>query len=653
MRDIAGHDAELPEIRSRTRVFAGIVLLGMLALVTRLFYLQVVRGDAFYAAIAQSIVRTVPLAPLRGELRDRKGRPLATTRPAFNLMVAPRLISAEGYRRLRQMLSAELADLPTWQRLTELGKDAGQKPVRVAQDLTQEQMALIATAMDIPGVSIEAEARRYYAQGSLFAHTLGYVTAIPADELRRRKGEGYRPDDRVGRTGLERQWETALRGEAGFEKMVVDRFGRPLPGINVAELVSGPLRKEPVPGQNLVLTVDLDAQAAAARAFGDVRSGGVVAVDVNTGQVLVMLSAPSFDPNLLSGRLTAYDEARLSGDPRRVFRDKTVADTFNPGSTFKLITTMAGLESGVLRPEAHTTCRGYVELGKRKFKCMHVHGPIDLHHAIVQSCNVFFFELGGRPGMMGHITDTAKALGLGEPTGLAINGESAGLVPTEEWHRQREHGSFSMGHALNTAIGEGATRVTAMQMALAYAALANGGKLYEPQLVARVEDASGRVIEQRGPRLRRQVPMSPDTLARIHAGLTGVVADAHGTAHRARSRLVTVAGKTGTAHSLGSAPGVHLDHAWFAGFAPAEDPKIAFAVVVENGGLGGEVAAPIAMAVAEALLVPQSAAAGKAAADEGPADRVAPARAEAGGHSTAQAARGDGAEEPSPDGEIP
>jgi penicillin-binding protein 2 len=622
MRDIAGQDAELPEIRSRTRVFAGIVLLGLVALVTRLFYLQVIRGDAFYAAIAQSIVRTVPLPPLRGELRDRKSRPLATTRPAFNLMVAPKLVSPEGYRRLRQLLSAELGELPTWQRLLELGKDAGSKPVRVAQDLTQEQMALIATAMDIPGVSIEAEARRHYEHGALFAHALGYVTQIPADDLRRRKAEGYRPDDRIGRTGLERQWEATLRGQAGFEKVVVDRFGRPLPGINVSELVTGPLRQEPVPGQNLVLTLDLDAQAAAARAFGDTRSGGVVAVDVNTGRVLVMVSAPAFDPNLLSGRMTAYDEARLSGDPRRVFRDKTVADTFNPGSTFKLITALAGLEAGILRPEARTNCRGYVELGKRKFKCMHVHGPIDLHHAIVQSCNVFFFELGGRPGMMGHITDTAQALGLGEPTGLALNGDSAGLVPTEAWHRQRERGSFSMGHALNTAIGEGATRVTAMQMAMAYAALANGGKLYEPQLVARIEDAAGHVIEERKPRLRREVAMSPDSIARIHAGLAGVVADNHGTAHRARSRLVTVAGKTGTAHSLGSAPGVHLDHAWFAGFAPAENPQIAFAVVVENGGLGGEAAAPVAMAVAEALLVPPPA--GTQAAAEAGRDRGGP-----------------------------
>ncbi|HEY0706586.1 MAG TPA: penicillin-binding protein 2 [Polyangia bacterium] len=606
MRDVAGQDTELPEIRSRTRVFAVIVSVGLLALLSRLFFIQIVRGDAFYAAIAKSIVRTVPIPAVRGEIRDRRGRPLATTRPAFNLMVAPAQISEEGYRRLRQRLGADLPELPSWQRLGELARISASKPVLVAQDLTQEQMALIATAMDIPGVAIETAARRLYPHRELFAHTLGYMTAIPVEDLRRLKGQGYRPQDRIGRTGLERQWETALRGEAGFEKLVVDRYNRPLPGINVEELVVGPTRTEPVPGKNLVLTLDLDAQTATGRAFGDKLSGGAVAIDVHTGNVLVMLSAPGFDPNLLSGRLSAYDEARLSGDPRRVFRDKTLADTFNPGSTFKLITALAGLEAGVLRPTAQTYCNGAVELGGRKFRCMHRHGAVDLHTAIVQSCNVYFYELGGRPGMMGNISRTASALGLGESPGLGINGESAGLVPTEAWHRQRDRGGFSMGHALNTAIGEGATRVTALQMAMAFATLANGGTLYEPNLILRVENASGQALETPKPQIRRTVPMSADTVARIHAGLTGVVAEARGTAHRVRSRRVTVAGKTGTAHTSGSAPGVHKDNAWFVGYAPAEDPQIAFAVIVEGGGLGGEVAAPIAMTIAESLLVQPS-----------------------------------------------
>jgi penicillin-binding protein 2 len=608
MIDIAGQDAELPEIRSRTRVFTALVLLGLGALVTRLFYLQIMRGDAFYAAIAQSIVRTVPVPALRGDFRDRKGRPLATTRPAFNLVVTPAHVSREGYMNLRRLLGPDFPDLPSWKRIEEMGRTGAGRTVVVAQDLAQEQMAAIATAMDIPGITIETEARRFYPQGSLFAHTVGYTAAIPTDDLRKKKDEGYRPGDRIGRTGLERLLESTLRGQPGFDKLVVDRRGRPLPGIDISDLVTGPVHADPVPGPNVILTLDLDAQAAAAKAFGDQRSGGVVVVEVDTGRVLVMLSAPAFDPNILSGKVSSYDDARLAGDPRRIFRDKTVADTYNPGSTFKLITALSGLEAGILKPEAKTFCNGSVEYGKRRFHCMHQHGSIELHHAIVESCNVFFYELGARPGMMANIVSTATALGLGQAPGLGINGESAGLVPDEAWHRRRDGGGkgagFSIGHALNTAIGEGDTRVTAMQMALAYAALANGGTLYEPQLVERVEDGSGHVLAERKPRIRRTIPMSPDTKARLHAALTGVVNDPHGTAYRARSRLIEVAGKTGTAHSFGSGPGVHTDHAWFAGFAPAEAPKIAFAVVVENGGLGGEVAAPIAMTVANSLLAP-------------------------------------------------
>ena len=611
MMDMAGQDTELPEIRSRTKVFAALVLLGLGALVARLFYLQVVRGDAVYRAIAQSIVRTTPLAPLRGEMRDRKGRVLATTRPAFNLMVTPNRLTRGNYVRLRQLLGPDFSDLPSFARIEELARSSGSKPVRIAQDLAQEQMAAIATAMDIEGIAIETEARRFYPHGPLFAHAIGYMSAIPTDDLPRRKEEGYRPDDRIGRTGLERFWESTVRGQAGFEKSVVDRRGRPLPGIDITELVTGPVRVEPVPGHNLILTLDLDAQAAAARAFGETRSGGVVAIEVATGRVLVMLSAPAFDPNIVSGRMSAYDEARLAGDPRRIFRDKTLADTYNPGSTFKLVTAVAGLEAGVIKPDGHTNCGGSIELGKRRFRCMHVHGPVDLQTSIVQSCNVYYYELGARPGMMQNIVRTAMGLGLGEPPGLAINGENAGLVPTEEWHRRREGGKgtgFSLGHALNTAIGEGDTRVTAMQMAMVYAGLASGGKVHQPQLIARVEDASGQLVKEFPPRLRRSFQMSADTVARIHAGLTGVVNERQGTAYRARSQRVRVAGKTGTAHSKGSARGVHKDHAWFAGFAPAEAPQIAFAVVVENGGLGGEVAAPIAMTVVDSLLAPAPAA---------------------------------------------
>jgi penicillin-binding protein 2 len=338
-----------------------------------------------------------------------------------------------------------------------------------------------------------------------------------------------------------------------------------------------------------------------------------VVVDVATGRFLALASRPSFSPNLMSGRLTSAEEARFLTDRRRPFIDKTLGETYNPGSTFKAISAIAALEEHVMTAEDRTRCTGFVQIGRRRFKCRKVHGLMNLHNALVQSCNSYFYELGARPGMMNRLAKYAVEMGLGAQSGLGLNGEAAGFVPTEEWHREQQardpHAEgFVIGHALNTAIGEGATRVTVMQMALLYAAIANGGKLWLPQVVERVESPAGDVVMELPPRLRRDVAVSADTLALLRRGLAGVVADPHGTAYKARSHRVAVAGKTGTAQVQRAAPreGVdpptpyeRLDHAWFAGFAPVDQPRIAFAVLVEHGGAGGEVAAPVAMEIVD------------------------------------------------------
>jgi penicillin-binding protein 2 len=290
-----------------------------------------------------------------------------------------------------------------------------------------------------------------------------------------------------------------------------------------------------------------------------------------------------------------------------------VADTYNPGSTFKVVTAVTALDEGVVDQDDRTVCRGSIELGKRRFRCTHNHGPVDAETAMIQSCNIYFYELGGKAGMMNRIAARAKDFGLGEVTGLGINGEVAGLVPTEEWHNaRRSRGeAFSMGHALNTAIGEGATRVTVLQMALLYAAIANGGHLMAPQLVERVETATGQVVARFPAQERRRVNISPETLAYLHRALAGVMNDRRGTAYRARSQKVTMAGKTGTAtthlsrkREANAAASGHNDHAWFAGYAPVDHPQVAFAVLVEHGGFGGEVAAPVARQLVEAALLP-------------------------------------------------
>ncbi|MDX2022072.1 MAG: penicillin-binding protein 2 [Deltaproteobacteria bacterium] len=610
--EIAGQNAELPEIRRRTRYFALLVLLVFGALGTRLFFLQVLEGDSFYRVTADSVIRTEILPALRGEIRDHRGRVLASTRPAYNVEVVPSRLDRATYTQLLKILADHDEDLPDWDTFLARVGDKKDRPFIVATDVSRETMAQLETSMDSRGVTVRTEARRFYPNGPLAANTLGYLNEVSAEELRTLKDEGYRPGDLAGRTGLEKQWEPYLRGRKGLRKYVVPRRGIDPSTIAISDLVSGPTEVAPVPGENLVLTLDLDVQKAAERSLAQYRAAAAVVLDVKTGRILAMVSRPGYDPNSMSGSLSSEAAARLFSDPFRPLRDRCLSDTFNPGSTFKAISAISAIEEGVITAEERTKCYQFVQVGRRRFRCTKAHGIVNLQQAIIQSCNVFFYELAMRPGMMGHLSHYAAMLGLGVPTGLGLNGEQAGFVPTEEWHRQQEPTSsqqgFMIGHALNTAIGEGATRVTPMQMALVYATIAADGVLWLPQIIERIETNDGRVVEEFEPRVRSHLTIGADTLNIVRKALVGVVNNPKGTAYKARSNKVTVAGKTGTAQAnqmrnvkTGELPPIYArqDHAWFAGFAPAEAPQIAFAVLVEHGGHGGDVAAPAAIAIAE------------------------------------------------------
>ncbi len=607
--EIAGQDAELPEIRHRTRIFGALVLLVFLVLAGRLFYVQGIEGEAYHRLTSDSIVRTVTLPAMRGELRDRKGRVVATTRPSYNVVVTPAQLEREIYDRLVKIVGRDHERLPTWERLLEARASGKETALTFAEDIPRDQMAKIATTLDTPGVRIVTTPRREYPFGPLLAHTLGYMNEISAEELRTRKEEGYRAGDQIGRTGVERQWESYLRGQKGFEKVIVNRRTVARPDVRISDVVEGPVKQDPVPGNNVVLSVDVDVQKIVDRALRGKQAAAAVVLDIETGRVLAMVSKPGFDPNIMSGKLTAEEEARILGDRHRPFLDKAVGETYNPGSTFKSISATTALEEKLITPDDKARCGGFVKVGRRRFRCMKSHGVIALQGAIVQSCNVYFYQLGERPGVMNRLAKFAQEFGFGAPSGLGINNEQPGFVPTEEWHRAQQaknprNEGFVVGHALNTVIGEGSTRVTVMQMALAYAAIANGGRLWLPQVVERIESPSGQVIEEHAPQVRRDVSVSPETLATLRRALLGVTSNPKGTAYKARSLRVEVAGKTGTAQVQGSTrrvngeaplPYERLDHAWFAGFAPAAAPKIAFAVIVEHGGHGGDVAVPVAM----------------------------------------------------------
>jgi penicillin-binding protein 2 len=609
--DIAGQDAELPEIRHRARYLSAFVALMFLGLAARLFYLQIVEGDSFYRMTADSIVRTVVLPAFRGQIRDHKGRVLATMVPSYDVQVLPSQLTHESYLRLRELLGPDVEGVPTWEAIQEEAQKGKDRTMVAAEDVKREVMAQLETALDKPGIKVVAVQRRHYPFGALASHAIGYLNEVSAEELRTRKDEGYSSGDSVGRTGIERQWEPYLRGQKGFERMVVNRRGLRRTDVRIADLVEGPVSQPAVPGNNLVLTLDMDLQRIVERALRGSRAAAAVFLDVETGRILAIASKPSFDPNQMSRGLSPEAAARLMGDRLRPFRDKALSDTFNPGSTFKVITASTALEEKLITLEDKVRCAGFIQVGRRRFRCTKVHKLVNLHDAIVQSCNVFFYDLGARPGMMNRMAKFANELGLGAPSGLGLNNEQAGFVPTEEWHRAQATTSgksegFVIGHALNTAIGEGATRATVLQMALAYAAIANGGKLWLPQIVERVESPDGKMVEEFPPRVRRDLAVSAESLAIIRSGLYGVVADPKGTAYKARSHRIEVAGKTGTAQVYRGGrigkddpplPYERVDHAWFVGYAPAAKPRIAFAVFVEHGGHGGSVAAPVAMEI--------------------------------------------------------
>ncbi|MDB4982396.1 MAG: Cell division protein FtsI [Myxococcales bacterium] len=619
---IAGQDAELPEMRRRARAFGLFVLVAFFAIAGRLFYLQVIQGDSFYKLTTDSIVRTEILPAVRGQIRDRKGKVLATVRPSYNLYVTPRLLTSDAFAHLRTVLGMNGDEaIDVWERVQGTPVQDGtagvsgatsapapprdkERPVLLSEDISREAMAAIETGLEIPGVKIVSVPRRSYPNGALAAHVLGFMNEVSAEELRTRKDEGYRAGDLVGRSGIERQWEGYLRGRTGFQKIVVDRRGLPKPDLS--EITDGATSRAAVPGNHVVLTLDLEAQRIADHALRGISAGAAIVLDVDTGRVLALVSKPDFDPNELSGHLTPEAEQRLLTDRYRPLRDKALSETYYPGSTFKAVSALAALEDRLVTTDERTKCHGYFEIGRRRFRCTKTHLSVAMHDAIVQSCNVYFYELGARPGMMDRLAKYGADLGLGAPSGLGLNGEEGGFLPTEEWYREQKRKNpkaegFQVGEALNAVIGQGSTRVTLLQMATMYAAIANGGKLWLPQIVDHVEAPDGEVVEEFPPRVRRELSVSQESLTFVRDALVGVVNEAKGTAFKVRSKEIEIAGKTGTAQVRGrrDATGGYesATHAWFVGFAPAARPRIALAVLVEHGGHGGEVAAPLAVEI--------------------------------------------------------
>ena len=576
----------------RVLVMAATVGLAFLVIVVQLWYLQVISGDHFREASDKNRMRVRPVAAPRGILYDRHHVPLVDNRPAFTLSLIPRELDEEEDRRAAVLgrVSA-LLGIPYKELIDAIARVPGDSiaPVRVRRGLTLEDVARIEEwKLELPGVIVEVEPQRVYPTSRFAAHLLGYVREVSEEQVRQGR---YRRGDMVGQTGLERVLDDHLRGQDGGESTEVDAAGRQLGVLQ---------RTEPTPGAEVVTTIDRRIQEAAERAM-DGLAGAVVVMDPRNGDVLAMVSTPAFDIDRFTGTIDRAAWLAVVKDPAYPLLNRTIQSQYAPGSLFKIIVTAAGLEEGTLTPMDRVHCTGAFHIGGVTFKDWKEggHGSVDLLRAMNQSCNVYFYQYGLKIGGAA-LARYAAAFGLGRPTGIAFSGEKAGLIPQPRRPRGRRSAGWPAGETVNMSIGQGALLVTPMQVAGVMAAVANGGVLWRPRLVQRVVRGQA-VVWSDGGEVAGHVELSPMVWAFLRQSLWSVV-NQGGTGAAARIPGLDVAGKTGTAQIIAkSRADKGEDHAWFASFAPVRDPEVVVVVLVERGGKGGQVAAPIARKILKAI----------------------------------------------------
>lgn len=605
----SGNGPALPELHRRLKWVALIGIGALLVLVGRLWQLQVMRGESYYERTVSNVVKERYLPSVRGKILDRKGVSLADNRPAFNIYATPKQLTPPLKAELVRMLGLSDDEVAKIDERLEIGRKRDPKiAIAILEDQGRDRAALVEQSLTrLPGVEVHHEPHRYYPQGDLAAHLIGYMTQMTAAEVERLGNQGYDASELVGRYGLEDKWENYLRGKKGIERYAVDARGQRLDDATASALIQGERGVPAVPGADLVLTIDAELQRLAEKAVAHVAAAAVVVVEPRTGKVRAIVSRPSFDPNIMTGHLTQAEETMLKQDPRKPFIDKALRMTYPPGSIFKFATVIAALEDGQAAEDENIFCTGTYKLSGTTFRCHGTHGKVDLIKAIQHSCDTYFWKLAERIGI-DRIAQVAAEYGMGRPTNLGLNGDAGGRIPTKAWYEKTTR--YKVGYATNASIGQGDVEVTVLQMAMAYAALANGGTLYVPQVVDRLDAHDGHTITSYEPKIAKQVKTPADALDTWNRGMWRVTNEAGGTAfEHGHTDVVPVMGKTGTAevkkhHKQEDEKELdrwnpNAAHAWFAGWAPAEDPEIAIVVLVEHGGGGGTVAWPIAKRILE------------------------------------------------------
>lgn len=611
-----GQSEAIQEFQEKFPILSAAVLCIFLALAARLFYLQIYRGQTYYEFSQQQSVRKEKLPGPRGRIYDRNGKLLVDNRMQLDISINSQF-SPNPKQTVEDV--AKLVHIPfekLWATYLDRRKLVQKfESVNLIEDAPWETVVAIETRKsDLPGIDVIPRIRRVYLTREKDTHLLGYLSEVSTRDLARskNKGLGYQSGDLIGRFGLEKQWESSLRGVDGARYVVVNAHGhRIAAGEDASQVLKlKDTEVDPKAGNNLVLTLDQTLQDAAIKAM-EGKMGAVVALDPRTGEVLTMLSKPSFDPNLvLDTRSEIW--TGLMKNPYGPLRNKAIQDHFPPGSTFKVFTALAGLKEHAVNPQTKVFCPGYFKFGSRIFHChkKQGHGEVSLVTAIKFSCNVYFYNIAAKIGI-GALADMAKSLGIGSKTGIELTGETEGLMPDEKWKKKTQGQDWLPGETLSVALGQGATVVSVLQLAQAYAALVNGGNLYRPYVVSRVESSSGEVLESRGPELVGRTKLDGDDLDKVREGLRQVVNEPHGTGYMTvRSKKVVIGGKSGTAQVMSAnkqdlfkpcsqLPFNKRHHAWFVGFAPVEKPEIVVVAFGMHECLGSAVSGPIVKQIIE------------------------------------------------------
>ena len=566
----------------------------------RLWSLQVIKGSDLRRLSENNCIRLRENPADRGMLLDQKGRILAHNRPSYevylvpeDLKVNPGVVIEVG--RLLNIPPEEIEE-----RLKTQKRRAPFKPVKIKSDIGWNELALLeSNRVHLPGLIVDVRPRRAYDYGELASHLIGYLGEIDENELKQAKEATYRMGALIGKYGVEYRWEDDLRGVDGGRQIEVDALGRELRPLGTVE---------PFPGNNLFLTIDLDLQKTAEEAYQD-KNGALIAMDPKTGRILAMVSKPSFEPDIFARNILQEEWKSLVENPHHPLQNKGIQGQYPAGSVFKIITAIAGLESGMITPSTQFNCTGAFHYGNRDFRCWKEggHGAISLHRAIVESCDVYFYQVGLKVGV-DLIAHYANEFGLGKVIGISLPYEKPGTVPSSSWKKKRFGVPWYSGETLSFSVGQGYLNATPLQLLMLISGVANGGKLYLPQVVEKVEDIYGNKLKEYPPVELGRADVSEKTLQIIQEALRGAVNDPHGTGWTCLLKEVKVAGKTGTAQvvrlpenfkkgDMNRMPQKFRDHAWFVAYAPFEDPKISIAVLVEHGGFGASAAAPIAKKV--------------------------------------------------------